>query len=1394
MSQATEKQISELGKIVEKLAPTDYERSRWAEGTLLGGSGLMAVAAAAIMYTTTPVGWIAATATAIASGVAWYNGIGAVDQTIKERGHELFTSGGKNTFVNKSFYELISSFIVLDENSPDKTDRLANDLLEAAKQYVYNDSFVGFSPFDPDLSSNKVQILEDIEKDSPSGFMLGLALDIARKEKEIVFAKKLSNITLNSLGAANKAFDHSIVSTAEFTKRRVRRKVYKKITDEIQKGEASSLIKNKLIATIIKNGYRLSDLNVKVGEHLDARMQNKYDLRIELPANLSLKGVSSRKYEKDGSQSANPSATKIDNDLANRDGKLYDENSQKGVWKTVINKDHNGKTYKEEIFGGTIEWPAVISDQEGYEELIKDFDLFKGVTLSSYDFKSKISFTGESVVGLLTSWVGNWIDDEPEYKVDQRDPSAFIEFTMQEQYFLFLEDVLSDLSDDNKIDETVGTKFAKLYDPVKSKKFLDTIMTVFVMDKELVRRIELFKFLETIDKDEDIDPEELKKAEKKAIDAWKTGEFTDTVSTLSDEEIEGRQKFFKQCALMLNMKKCSDKFKEEVASRNYTIPFDGRFYTMRCMSNQETLISKLVSSKHEQTFFELKPHEVSKLTPKIRLFKVFEDGEGKTKEIEFSFERTSDVNTKKYMSAEIDKGSGVGLKEFSFEFNGTNPAEARNDIQASLKLYFQSFTDFTKVRKATNGSYRYADLVIQPTKDDNKPYGVSLQSGRHYDPMFYRIRVEVGYYIPDGASKELTMAINSSNKSFFLTMVDHSLDFAADGSATMSISYRAYMESLLQHPRLDALSTPELIEKREENQRLFLEQIQKKECSVEQIRELQISLQAQEEVIIKQSLSSIIKRLAERGAIYYASIDESDRQFFAKNGFFNTCDLTFGNKSNDDGTVLEVLNSQLPEKSDDFNFIDSKSTSVSFFYFGDLLYTVLDCVFLEGSTPRYGMQNNKFILGSFDFQSFSKSDRSSRVYNISEMPISVDFFSRWFVDNITSQKDTRKSFPLLRFVRTLSDQLIRKSLIENCVNRNLSKALRFQTGQITAYDPKSDPLIELAKSSLKLYPETDSFSINVDGHRRLKKTLPLNGGGSSDSTKVDDYYNYIVLATVGSSLSFVGRGDYKEDIKDSRFHVHVGKDSGIVKTISLSKSDQQYIREARFFQNGIDGLLQLSSVYVATLEMFGNTIFYPGMEFFFNPYGLGGSTEFGSPTEKQSMANKLGIGGYHTVTSVKSSITPGKFTTTVSGQQYYSGAIEDNQGHSVQKKLKGANLEEYQADNENIDACNSTILEVQNYDFEELAAPSESTIEEPIEEEGSPGSSVPDFQTVSTVGDVELVKTIKPTVFTIDGENVTGTLEEYSDGTAFLTYLDIDDSGIEVTVEVTDNPGYTSRR
>lgn len=811
----------------------------------------------------------------------------------------------------------------------------------------------------------------------------------------------------------------------------------------------------------------------------------------------------------------------------------------------------------------------------------------------------------------------------------------------------------------------------------------------------------------------EVTEEERENAYKNSMKAFKVGQGDKIPDPPSEEDIENRQKYFKQCALMLNLPKLRDVYQLEMNVKYQGVtPYHGRFVTVRSKDKeQESTLSQLVSSAKEQKLFELESYKVSKLVPKIRLFKVFQDG-GKEREVEFIFDRTSNIRSSFMSSEKFDKGTGVGLKNFSFEFNGTTPAEARNDIAASLTLFFQSFQDFTRDRNSYNEEpYRFVDLVIQPTPDKKgKVGGISVQSNRQYEAQFYRIRAEVGYVVPtedDGFTSDEINAIRVSNKSFFLNMVDHDISFGKDGTVEIKISYRAYLESLLKHPKLDALASPELIEKRMQNARELTDQLNKRECSVEQIKELQMSLAAQESVILKQSLSSIITRLKQRNSIFSVKINVGDKQDFIKFGFFNQC--RFDNAVTTDATggdVGLVLNTDLPESSEDFDFIDSDDANVQFFFFGDLLYTILDCVYDENNKVRNGtgFDRNSILLTSFEFEPFqSGGSGGTNVYNIADIPISVDYFSRWFVDNVISQKSTRKTFPVMNFIRNLSNHLIKPTVTENCVNRKMENRLRFQTAQVSAYEPKGKnpllPFYSLTKGA------RTPISLDVEDLRK-SGPLPFKGGPLNDAnSSYKDFHTFIVLSALGSTLSYAGRGVYENDIKQGRFHIHIGQNAGLVKTLSLSKSDQQYIREARFFQNGIDGLLQLSAVYVANIEMFGNTVFYPGMELFFNPYGIGGY-DF-DPRVQGSIANKLGIGGYHTITSVKSSITPGKFTTSISAQQYFSGD-KTGQPNSVKKKESDqatTSIESYSpADPGNetgFKNCNNVILDAQNYAFEE---------------------------------------------------------------------------------------------
>ncbi len=140
---------------------------------------------------------------------------------------------------------------------------------------------------------------------------------------------------------------------------------------------------------------------------------------------------------------------------------------------------------------------------------------------------------------------------------------------------------------------------------------------------------------------------------------------------------------------------------------------------------------------------------------------------------------------------------------------------------------------------------------------------------------------------------------------------------------------------------------------------------------------------------------------------------------------------------------------------------------------------------------------------------------------------------------------------------------------------------------------------------------------------------------------------------VNNTVSSERKGNKKSDARAGIYHLNVGENRGIVKHMSFDKTDIQYIREANFFRNGVDGLSQIGAVYNVTVEMIGNTIFYPGMHVYIDPVGIGGR-QF-QPTVRHSVARKLGFGGYHVITKVTSTITPSGFKTVIVAQWDYSG-------------------------------------------------------------------------------------------------------------------------------------------
>ena len=781
---------------------------------------------------------------------------------------------------------------------------------------------------------------------------------------------------------------------------------------------------------------------------------------------------------------------------------------------------------------------------------------------------------------------------------------------------------------------------------------------------------------------------------------------------LTEEQIEKLQIFLKQCALLLNMNSLKEAYQKEFTKKDNPNTYGDLIHTIDS-NNADTrtnLITKLSAAPTEkiETFLRMTPEIQSALVPKLRFFKVY-NTDKEIKEVEFSFPRHYDPNDTRYFlntDGNVFRGGGSGIKSFSFSFEGTTPATARNDIKADLVLFFQDFKDLTKKRKTDSlfdvdegkgEEFSYIELLLLP---GTRLKG-AMSAGNKYESHFnsfdaseHRIRVDVGWTVRDdklftkiikergflkkvkGAAGEkpsyinkVKEAINLINKSYYLNMVDHNIDFQEDGSVEITVNYRAYFETISKSSSLDALLTPELARERialgKEYETIISDD---KLCSdPKEFEQLIRTYEALESRYVKKSHQSIIERLIKRNKLHYCIIERTSVEEFRRNGYFPSTPTLVGsgniqslNLNPDVDVAIEtVTDEEDPKAAVEVDvFHDSELVNlegydlgpatedgfVTFFYFGDLIHVVLDCLkdpFDPDGSVLPHLNKNKIILSSFNY--LDNANRS-RNLNLSEVPISTEYFFEWMNQNVIKPK--RKSYPLTYFIRDLCNKLVVDLLLEQCINRSPMKTLSFKTLNLIGKG-KYDPFITMDKIE-----KTNHFDV-TKAYSEGKLPLESNIG---DGT-LNDAFNFIVIYPVTEIINHTGRGNYTEDGKGGVYHFVLGQNDGIVKTMKFNKTDIQGMREARFFNHGHDGLMQLSAVYKVTLEMFGNTIFYPGMYIFIDPRGIGGN-EF-DPTSPGTIANSLGLGGYHLVTRVESTVGPGQFDTTVEAQFVYAGDGKD---------------------------------------------------------------------------------------------------------------------------------------
>jgi len=276
-----------------------------------------------------------------------------------------------------------------------------------------------------------------------------------------------------------------------------------------------------------------------------------------------------------------------------------------------------------------------------------------------------------------------------------------------------------------------------------------------------------------------------------------------------------------------------------------------------------------------------------------------------------------------------------------------------------------------------------------------------------------------------------------------------------------------------------------------------------------------------------------------------------------------------------------------------------------------------------------------------------------KAINLAHLPVSLEEFRAFMTNKVVAPK--RNFYSLQNFSKDLLTDIILPSLSRTCFGgydgkgKVPSAGISLLTAQGVAKDKNA---------SVKKYLEpianlgAPAYKDNGHGYKTLDPSAADHNSPifSTDRNNKAPEFSYMMFTAFASDLLNSNlEGNETKDNDMGIMHFGYGHTTGILKSVNFKKTPIEYLAEERYVREGTDNLLnQLAGRYEMDINMVGNSLFIPGQYVYFNPAALG----IGKPHEddgagNRSLANRMGLGGYHIVTEVGSSISPGKFETTI---------------------------------------------------------------------------------------------------------------------------------------------------
>ena len=298
---------------------------------------------------------------------------------------------------------------------------------------------------------------------------------------------------------------------------------------------------------------------------------------------------------------------------------------------------------------------------------------------------------------------------------------------------------------------------------------------------------------------------------------------------------------------------------------------------------------------------------------------------------------------------------------------------------------------------------------------------------------------------------------------------------------------------------------------------------------------------------------------------------------------------------------------------------------------------------------NFPLTRARILLGPIEYLD-SKGD--IKTINLAQFPISFNLFRAWFMKFIVRRKAVQ--MPLGSFLGLLIQNLVIPSMGVGMPKSIKARHTRPSVVGLTLPGKQKggDTVVQEtcgdAAEIEELLPQRRVLNIGDPVFR--EQYLSKVGGQISSESLIKTSFDYILLYITTTKDVTDRKGAPVDDVQDGIYHFNIGSDMGLLKKMNFKRTQIGLLAELRSEQaaeDGVDQLEQLKFPHDTDVTLIGTSLFTPGMFYYVNP-GLAG---LGSPEDANSLAYSLHLGGYHLISEVRSTITPGKFETVLIGTQ-----------------------------------------------------------------------------------------------------------------------------------------------